>query len=159
MSISNRFGQAFSSAEVELACSLPICNRDNEVLFFYSTKPNDESSYFFGTVQHVFSRDNKSGQVVELSTFPFSKKGLEACSGCIIKPKIMDEIAMDTEDKYYALYEQFYENAYNSEQQAVFSDCCRQLLSCFNELIPDGPLKELYEEIGTDYFEYLREHS
>lgn len=157
MTINDRFRTILSSVEVELACSLPICNRDYEILFFYSTLPNDEYSYIFETLFYVYARNKDTGKITDISEFISKSDAYLTCKGAVIRPEVFDDEAFDMEELYYSLYESFNENAYNHCDESI-SATCKELLKCFNILVPEGPLKELYKEIGKDYFLVLAEH-
>lgn len=158
MTINDRFKKTLSSVEVELACSLPICNRDYEILFFYSTQPNDEYSYKFDTLFYVYARNKDTGKITDISESVSRSDVYLKCKGAVIRPELFDDDAFDAEELYYSLYESFNESVYTNLYDDEFSITCKKLLRCFNTLVPEGPLKELYKYIGKDYFSVLTEH-
>ena len=156
MSIYDRFKSAFASSEVELARSLPVCNKGKEIMFFYSTRPNNSNSFCFEALHHVYRRDVLTSEVNDITDTLLQSDIVKACSGAIIRPLLMGEEAYEKEDEYEFLYENFYRHYISKDFDHGFSETCRQLRECFDSLIPQSPLKLLYETIGSEFFEILQ---
>lgn len=159
MSIFERFRSVFSSTEIELACSLPVCNLESEVLFFYSTQPNDAVSFVFEAIWHAYMRDINSGDIIEITESLLKSSKATACNGSIIRPSFVGEKAYEMKDMYESIYEDYYQYLVMKRNDTLFSNTCYQLKTCFERLVPEGPLKELYEEIGQEFFSILRKNS
>ena len=157
MTFEDRFFEILNSVEVDLASSLPICNNEYEIMFFYSTLPNDEYSYKFGRVEHAFARNIMSGKIVKLSLYDTIHDAVIACENQVITPLVYDEDAYAAEDRYFENYEKFFNEKHahsKSEGATVYGSA---LLSDFNVLVPEGALKNLYYALGEEFFARLRD--
>lgn len=156
MTVLDRFGEILSSVEVELASSLPICNKEYEIIFFYSTLPNDEYSYKFGKVEHAFARNIMTGKIVNLSLNDIAHDAVVACENQVITPLVYDEDAYDAEDRYYENYEKVFNEKNTLSNSGMTTAYRNALLSDFNVLVPEGALKNLYFAVGEEFFAFLR---
>lgn len=156
MTFLDRFGEILTSVEVELASSLPICNNEYEIIFFYSTLPNDEYSYKFGKVEHAFARNIMTGKIVNLSLNDIVHDAVVACENQVITPLVYDEEAYDAENRYYDHYEAVFNGKNSMSNSEVTKNLRDALLSDFDVLVPDGALKKLYFAVGEDFFAFLR---
>lgn len=156
MTVLDRFDEILTSVEVELASSLPICNNEYEIMFFYSTLPNDEYSYKFGKVEHAFARNIVTGKIVNLSLDDIAHDAVAACENQVITPSVYDEDAFDAEDRYYDHYEAVFNGKKALSNSEVTKDLRDALLSDFDVLVPDGALKNLYFAVGEEFFAFLR---
>ena len=149
----DRFQKIYSQVEIELAQSLPVINNNSEILFFYSTSPNDEYSFVVNKIEYIFSRDNNTGEIRQVELNETDESMVKACSGEIIRPSILDDEAYEAEESYYKNYEAIYElilKGVDLEPQIVY-----ELMREFNKLIPDGKLKNLYKILGKQLFELV----
>ena len=143
----DRFRGIHSKVEIELAHSYPVCGENKETVFFYSTEPNDETSFRIGEIRYVFSRDIASGDISEI---PFEKELFnltEKCKGEVIAPKITGMEALDLEYSYYDLYEEYYESCEKGDPDMVKRADMSDIL---DQLVPESGLKDLYRYFGGD---------
>lgn len=156
MSYLKRFRSVFSTVEIELASSLPVCNTNDEILFFYTTQPNDDTSFIIESICHVFKRDFQTGSIIDITSSILHMINDNAYRGSIIRPLLLGKKAYEMEDLYNEVYEEYFQQVSKKVYDVSFSDTCRRLMSSFNALIPDGALRMLYTEIGSDYFTMLQ---
>ena len=156
MDLYERFSMAFASAEVELTTSLPICNKECEILFFYSIGRKKGQDNYFGAIHHAYKRNNKDGMIVDITDQLKQSDIYGACKGCLLQPTILDENAYEKEELYETQYEEFYKQMITGETNEDFSELCGELLDCFYELVPRGQLRDMYEALGKEYFDCLR---
>lgn len=156
MTVLDRFGEILTSIEVELASSLPICNNEYEIMFFYSTLPNDEYSYKFGKVEHAFARNITTGKIVNLSFYDIAHDVTVACENQVVTPLVYDEDAYEAEDRYYEHYEEIFREKKVLTNSEMTADKRDALWSDFNVLVPDGALKNLYFTVGKEFFTFLK---
>lgn len=158
MSIIDRFSTKLVIAEVELACSLPICTPTEEILFLYSTAPNDEDSYLVDEIKHVYCRDNATGAISEVDAVKLvNAHTLSQLKHSVVRPTLFDDDALDAEESYLDYYEKFFKAGFKATPSQEEKENMSNLLKLFNEIIPDSRLKELYLEIGAVFFEFIKE--
>ncbi len=145
----DRFRSVFSKVEIELASSYPVCDGKREIIFFYSTRSNDEVSYCITEIKSAFSRDIVSGSISEIPLDGELSELSEKCRDDVIRPEVMDDEAFDLEDDFFDLYEEYYDgieqNYQDPEKKAEISEI-------LNRLIPESNLKNLYRYFCPDLF-------
>lgn len=149
--LEDRFQNVYSQVEIELAQSFPVINCNCEIIFFYTTSPNDEYSFIVNKINYVFERNIKTGEIRQVELNEIEKKLVEECCGEIIRPLIMDDEAYEAEEIYYKNYEAIYD--YISAGKDIEFQIVNELMREFDRLIPDGKLKNLYKILGKQLFE------
>lgn len=152
----NRFNSILKKVEVELATSLPIYNIKQEIVFFYSTTPIGNDHFRVGSIIHIFSRDIDTGVIKELAPNKVIPQSLlDSVNGSIIMPKVWDDEAIAEEDTYESSYEEFISYSYSKELSARQKNSLQLMYSAFEQLIPVGPLRDVYYSLGQQMFEYI----
>ena len=151
--LEDRFQNVYSQVEIELAQSFPVINCNCEIIFFYTTSPNDEYSFIVNKINYVFERNIKTGEIRQVELNEIEKKLVEECRGEIIRPLIMDDEAYEAEEIYYKNYEAVYD--YISAGKDIEFQILNELMREFDRLIPDGNLKNLYKLLGKQLFELV----
>ncbi len=150
MNLGERFRDVFSKVEFELARAYAICNDKEEIVFFYETWPNDASSYRIGEIRYVYARDHATGAMSKCEIDGQLLEQTDKCKDEIIKPAVMNMDAFELEDKYRALYEEYYADLIAGKKDLQKK---AELKRIFDELVPDSNLKDLYLYLGREFFE------
>ena len=79
--LEDRFQNVYSQVEIELAQSFPVINCNCEIIFFYTTSPNDEYSFIVNKINYVFERNIKTGEIRQVELNEIEKKLVEECRG------------------------------------------------------------------------------
>lgn len=157
MSVWDRFGSCLASAEIELACSLPVCSKTQEVIFLYSTLDRDEESYIVEEIRHVYARDLTTGQLSEVSPEEIIPQAVLRQAGkSVVVPTVFDDEALDREEEYFACYEKFIGSPFEMSPDSEQRQNNRGLYQLFHKLVPASGLRDIYYAIGKDYFAYLK---
>ena len=157
MSVLERFEKAYSSIEVEWASSLPVCNKEHELLFFYSTAPAGDYSFRLLKLEKVLLRNHLSGDCMEYHLTEEEQKAVRSFEGQLIEPAVFDEKAFELEDLYYQNYELFYDAYVRGLPAERSAKPSGTLFKTFDTLVPNSALKDLYQLLGSEYFELLKE--
>ena len=128
--------------EVELTASLPVCNREKECVFYYSTQAVDEESFKVVKIFYVYVQDRKSKKLKRLAPEDvIPKEILASVTNCVIFPKVFDEEAINLEDEYYESYEKMSAAA---EEDSIDEDIIAVCKSLLQKLVPESPLRQVY---------------
>lgn len=153
-----RFSSILPHVRDDSIISLPICNCDDEILFFYYTRSHDNQQFTLEKVLSVFSRDRKTGEIREIDLdHVLSREILE--NNSLISPAITGIDALRVRNEYLRLYEEFYDISEQLYSDSKADYDCTELLSAFKQLTPQSNLYEMYMELGKDYFALLKKHS
>lgn len=178
MDFFDRFREAFSKANIELAASLPFCDRNQEYLFFYSTDATaynlfnhnnilkeqnaafeqEKEGYSFEDLKYICTRNLVTGKIVEYSKDEFDLRNVDWEKKLIV-PKIKDEEAINAEDKYEELYETFVNEPFLIAPNTIQQETYRELWRLFNLLVPESCLRHIYMGLGKEFFDYLQVYS
>ena len=145
-----RFKDILLNMRDDVSCSLPMCNLNSELLFFYYTKPDENKYYHLEKIIGVFSRDIQTGKIVELP--PPNEMRLQQFKPTFnTSPPPLDAL------KYRKEYETLYESYYQSKLSGlvVAPSQCQKLQSIFDSLVQDLSLRHVYLSLGADYFASL----
>ena len=157
MGVNERFKNILSNAEIELACSLPVFDKNKEILFLYSTDEVDENSFKIRRIEHLYSRDYTTGVLSEDSILDYLTNDMRLeLEGSIVCPKVFDEEAFDAEEKYYLLYEKFFEMGFKENISTKDKSNLANLVRLFDLIIPESNLKMTYRTIGKEFFSYAQ---
>lgn len=143
-----------SKIEVELAESLPIRNRNCEVIFYYSTNMC-EGKLLFGEVKYVFLiNDDREILSLDVSEIIEAKTRLNMMNAIILDTKEMN-VTPELEDEYVELYNSFCELEFAETISKEDLMLIQRLRGVFNKLVPDSVLSDLYFSFGMDMFIYM----
>lgn len=142
-----RFNNILLNMRDDVSCSLPMCNLNSELLFFYYTKPDENKQYHLEKVIGVFSRDIQTGKIEELP--PPNELRLHE-----VKPTFNTPLSPLDALKYRKEYEALYESYYQSKASGlvVALSECQKLQSIFDSLVQDMSLRQVYLALGADFF-------
>ena len=147
--IFDRFKSIFEDAKVELASSYPICTGEKEILFFYSTGPNDENSFRIKYVESAYARDIISGEITQIDLGD-AEELIQNCIGEVIRPEIIGAEAYKLNKDYYILYEQYFDEISAGKKNEELKAALIRILW---QLVPDSGMKNLYLHFGRGFFE------
>ena len=147
-----RFRTALLEMRDDVACSLPICNRDKEIIFYYYTKADEFGDYCLEKVLNIFERDIRSGIVVSV---PVDFLEIRTIKSQHEKKTMSPEDAYEVKKEYLSLYELFYDTTVNRDALPVPER--KRLRDLFNKYVYDPQLREIYYCLGKDYFNVLDE--
>lgn len=149
--------KTYMNIEIELAESLPLCNRKNEILFYYNTV-SKEGYYFFDEIYHLFYINRETGDIervdqseiipddikddIEFSVIPFD----DSLDG--------NEV-YNLEEEYETLYNWFVKNNFKENLSKEEKNKLQRLKDIFEKLIPDCPLRDIYLSLGYEMFDYI----
>lgn len=147
----------FSSVEIELLESLPICNKENEILFYYNTA--EKGGYcFLDEVYHIFYINSFSGEAVEVDVSEIIPDDLKEEVEFSLIPYELDEDDSDElEDEYEELYEWFVELDFKEDINDEERKKLRRFKEVFDLLVPDSMLKDIYMSLGFEMFNYFED--
>lgn len=146
----------FLTVEVEATQSLPLWVSDGEILFFYKTEKQDVG-FKITEVTRVFKKDLQSGEYVDDSERAIVSA--EAIKDNRIVSTLLGEDAFNAVENYHSLYGKFKDFAYkpgekNEQEKAIM----KNLLNCFEQLVPPSYLRDLYYQYGKEMFDYINNY-
>ena len=158
MSISDitlRFESAFSKKSKLLSFSLPIFDRENEIIFFYYTD-TIENGILIREVTNLFLRNKVSEKITSQDPIDYFRKNTSINpNGIVVSNGIFGEKAFELVEKYYDLYEQILSFAFSADINADQKNCLKEYMNVFLQLIPAGGLRTLYLSLAKELFEYI----
>ncbi len=147
----------FLTVEIEATQSLPLWVADGEILFFYKTEKQDVG-FKITEVTRVLKKDFQSVEYVDDSKR--SIVSAEAIKDNHIVSTLLGEDAFAAVENYYSLYEKFKDFAYKpgvkGEQEKAIM---KNLLDCFEKLVPPSYLRDLYYQYGKEMFDYINDYT
>lgn len=144
MNIVEAIQPELSSIEIELASSLPVCGTKGQSIFYYSTSPVNDESFRIDKLFYVFTLKCEEQTVTRLSPEEAIPGDLlsQIC-GSVVSPQVMDDEAMELEDKYY----EYFEKATAVPKDMDADKMCRSIL---DRLVPESVLRRIYEYLRGD---------
>ena len=157
MDFNKRFQTALTNIRDNWFRSLPICNKQEEILWCYTKDLSTKKINI--NPKCIFIRNKETGKIKELST----DKLIEICK----KYKNTDEKDLEYDimtlvffkNEYKELYEEFYLFAFSETLTDNQKQICKRLLELITILSKDEVLLECYKKLGKEYFEYLQANS
>ncbi len=145
----------FSNVEIELVESLPLCNRETEVLFYYDIKEKG-GYYFLDEIYYIFYIARIDGQVEEAKVEEIIPEDLKSeIEFSQIPYDSEDDGLEDLEEEYGRLYLWFAELGFKDELNQEEKEKLRRLKQIFEKLVPDSVLRDLYLALGYSMFDYI----
>ena len=156
MDFYDRFRREISSADVELAISLPIFTAKEETIFFYSTKPGDGEFFLINELNKVCRRDLSTGEITTITPeMILSPAQLSRLRNSRVAPTVFGDEAMDAEDLYLEYYERILPLGFRDQPTQSERALLCEIRRLFLLLVPPSALRDLYFLVGREYFDYL----
>lgn len=154
MNLTERFSTVLSSIEFQLARSLPVLDKEKEIIFFYKTEEINSTEYRISDIRYVVIRDIKSGRIEKKNaTEIIPDTILNSVIGSINTHIMSVEQELETEDKYYEYYEKLYVKAL---LQSIPNDVEVDNLSIlFTKLVEGTKLIEIYRYLGEKFIKMI----
>lgn len=143
----------FLTVEIELNKSLPMFNRDGEIVFFYDTEELNKG-FAITEVRYVFKKANDFEPYHRVD-FDGSSLFENSESSCVIST-VLGADALNESKNYCSNFEKFKAFAYgNREIGDEEISVMLALKKSFNRLVPPSLLKDIYYKLGKDMFNFI----
>lgn len=147
----------FEYVEIELEESLPLCSRENEILFYFNSV--EKGGYIFlDEIYHIYYVHSESGEVVEVDVSDIIADDVKEDIEFSLIPYELDEDIIDQlEEEYEELYQWFVELDYKENIDDEEKEKIKRFKEVFDLLVPDSMLKEIYYSLGYEMFNYIED--
>ena len=149
MSHYERFRSAFSVALDGWSSSLPVCNEQTEIIFFYQTGKAAAGNSFFSSITKVVERDRRTGELSESDPEELTSRVIAEGSG--LRTGLTGMEALAAKKDYLTAYEQYIAAA----DAAETDDFLRQMKESFQQLVPPSALRRAYFAVCPEFFEKI----
>lgn len=156
MGIIEKLDTVITDIKIELEMSLPICNRENEIVFFYNIKESDRNSYRIGRIYNIYVLEKSTGELKEAPVEKMLTAELISKMGnAVIHPSLLGDEAVEAEEDYLDNYEEFSAVMYK-EGQGI--DLIKRVKCFFEKYLSDEILASIYHHLGKEMFEYMEKN-
>ena len=156
MGIINKLNSIMADVKIELNMSMPVCNRENEIVFFYSIKESDNKSYRIGKIYDVYVFDKNKNVIEKADIEKILPADVRArFENAVIHPSITGERAVDAKLEYLDEYENLAAVMYN---EGADKKLIRKAKIFFDEYLSDKALAEIYHFLGKEMFDYMEKN-
>lgn len=145
----------FLTIEIEATKSLPLLNKDGEVIFFYKTEKK-EDGFSIVEINRILKKCNDSSQYVEDETR--KKVNPNNYGNNYIVSTILGEEAICEVENYANLYDKFKTIAFKEDVSADEIKVMKELIKSFETIVPDSALREIYHLYGKDMFKFISQY-
>lgn len=144
--------------EVEIACSLPICNEVDEITYCYSIRNLDERRFFISRIIHVFCRKRGSDEILEMEIEKyFSPELLNEIVETSNQFKEEDDYIVELYDEYMERYEEFCGYCYKNQINDAQKYNNRRMLQLLEKMFDGTIFLKIHYHLGKDMMAYLKQ--
>lgn len=149
--IADRLSGIVSYIETELAWSLPVIDKDREIIFFYAVEETDQSKYTIPEIRYVVYRDISTGSIEKHDAADIIPEDLarRVAKGVYSYPSDRKN-EVEKKLEYLKLYEEIVSDA--TLNNPLDNAKIKRLIDLFGQLKQTEPLKEIYLFLAKDFF-------
>ena len=143
--------------EIQTACSLPICNKSNEIAYCYSVQNVDGNAFRVSKINHVYKREHGTSKIEEIDPLEcFSKDQLKEITEAVNQFAFEDDKLDQMYEEYMECYEFFYSYKYSHHMTQEQLDNNARMLELLNQMLANTVFMTIYEHVGIEMMGFMK---
>ncbi|GAB6108627.1 hypothetical protein [Fusibacter bizertensis] len=143
--------------EIQTACSLPICNKSNEIVYCYSVQNVDDNAFRVSKIKHIYKREHGTSKIEEIDPLDcFSENQLNEITEAINRFAFDDDKLNQMYDEYMERYDFFYSYKYSHQMTPEQKDNNTKMFELLENMLANTVFITIFEHMGKDMLGFMK---